>query len=121
MKAQMRRGRKTLCRRADNTMMRQMDTVMGHHGTSLRLWPQADGFPLAVLGLWSRQQLTYRRSSGLRYANSIHMSGHSTQEGEGSIRPPSWYHVHGVQASLVRALGDPGEEHSFPTVIPEAH
>ena len=51
----------------------------------------------------------------------IHMSGHSTQEGEGSIRPPSWYHVHGVQASLVRALGDPGEEHSFPTVIPEAH
>lgn len=59
MKAQMGRGRETLRRQADNTVMRQMDTVTGHPP---RLWPQADGFPLAVLGLQSRQQLTYRRS-----------------------------------------------------------
>lgn len=64
MKAQMGRERKTLWRQVDNTVMRHNEHKQAGD-IHLQLWPQADGFPLATLGLHTRQQFTSEGSSGL--------------------------------------------------------
>lgn len=71
MKAQMGRERKTLWRQVDNTTMRHNEhKQLGD--IHLGLWPQADGFPLATLGLYLGSNLPIEGAKGLGHSSSFH-------------------------------------------------
>lgn len=97
MKAPTGRERKTLWRQVDNTTM---NTVMGRPLGALassRWVSPANAGPVLKAAVHLRRELRVGDSS------CIYTCGHSTQEGESSIRTPSCYCLPGVQPSLVRA------------------
>lgn len=106
MKAQMGRERKTLWRQVDNTTMRHNEHVLTGD-IHLGLWPQADGFPLASLGLHSGSNSPMEGAQGLGESGSIHMCGHSTQEGEDSNTLLSCRSPHGGIALPSEGSGGP--------------
>lgn len=71
MKAHMGRERKTWWRQVDNTTMRHNEhKQLGD--IHLGLWPQADGFPLATLGLRLGSNLPIEGAKGLGHSSSFH-------------------------------------------------